>query len=105
MKREPKHKKFLTDAELGIRRLPQIENLPVKELTDSEICKLFFDRFDADALLLIYFPRDQGGGLPQLFGRVRMKGLATSAYRRLLTYFQNGMGFVTNNREIPEEEF
>jgi hypothetical protein len=63
-----REKKYLTDSETGVRRLPVIENLPVNALTDQEICKLFFERFGADALVMVYLTEKEP---PQLFGRVR----------------------------------
>ena len=85
-----KKRKYLTDAEAGIRTITQIENLPVKELTDTEICKLFLVRFEANALVMCY--TDQAGG-EHFFGRLRTENSYRATYRRLLE--------VINQLDIP----
>ncbi|WP_288425912.1 hypothetical protein [uncultured Spirosoma sp.] len=77
-----KRRKYLTDTNLGIRPINVIDALPVKDLTDDEITKLFFYRFDADALVMTYVERD--GQLVNYHGRVRKEVSYRLAYRKLI---------------------
>ena len=76
-----KKRKYLSDTECGIRPINIIDSLPVKDLTDDEITKLFFARFDADALVIAYVDRE---GVNGFFGRVRKEKSYQVAYRKLL---------------------
>lgn len=53
-----KKRDFYKDSELEIRNMNEINSLPVKQLTDLEIIKLFFSRFQASALVMIYFDKE-----------------------------------------------
>lgn len=75
-----KHK-YPTDTETGIRTITQIMNLPVRELSDEEICKLFFRRFDAKALVMVYVDKDDQ---EYIFGRLYGQAKWVAQYRRLL---------------------
>jgi hypothetical protein len=80
-----------------------IEKLPVNELADEEICKLFFERFGAKALVMVYLTDEEE--LPAVYGRFRTRGKGLTRYRRLLEHFENAYGYATNSRFIAEEEF
>lgn len=73
-------KKYPSDTEIGIRTLPQIENLPVRELTDNEVVKLFFRRFDAEAIVMAYVDKD---GINGVFGRLRREQTYQGVYEKL----------------------
>ncbi|MDB5241421.1 MAG: hypothetical protein JWP57_2046 [Spirosoma sp.] len=85
-----KKKEWLTDRDEGVRTIVQIRNLPVKELTDTEICKLFFDRFEATALVMLYEDKD---GVRHCFGRLKTRKQIIANYRRLSRWIHG----VTNN--------
>lgn len=53
-----RERNLFKDSELEIRHLNIIKSLPVKDLTDFEIMKLFFSRFQASALVMIYFDKE-----------------------------------------------
>lgn len=63
-----KKRKYPSDTEVGIRTISQIEKLPVCQLTDEEICKLFFGRFEAKALVMMYVDENNE---QQAFGRLK----------------------------------
>jgi len=69
---------YKTDNEVGIRTITQIRNLPSKELSDEEFCKAFFDRFDAKALIMMYY---DDTNQPWTFGRLK-KGCQPMTYYR-----------------------
>ncbi|PQA60181.1 hypothetical protein [Siphonobacter curvatus] len=79
-----KKRKHPTDTEVGIRTISQIEKLPVGELTDEEICKLFFRRFGAKALIMMYI---DDTGEQQAFGRLYRTKSGEALYDRLSSYF------------------
>lgn len=96
--------KYPTDKEVGIRSITQINKLPVSELTDSEICKLFFCRFDANALVMIY---EDKAGERHLFGRLFTRKNIISRYKALIRYTRGiaEMFLYTDHdlRQIEEE--
>lgn len=93
MKKKEKFK-YITDTESGIRTITQIEKLPVKELNDEEICKLFFKRFDAEALIMVY--QDKSGQMSS-FGRLRRGQRVFAAYRMLCSILNNVWGVMRNS--------
>ncbi|WP_428661932.1 hypothetical protein [Runella sp.] len=70
--------------------MTQIDNLPVKALTDEEICKLFFKRFDANALVMIYVDKQ---GKSTMFGRLYRRTAVFNTYRRLCYWASRVMDF------------
>lgn len=75
-----KKRTYLTDAQVGSRPLAKIEKLPVCELTDNEIVKLFFRRFNADALVMAYIDSD---GVRGIYGRTRSDPAYYDVHTRL----------------------
>ena len=90
--------KYRTDTADGIRTITQIRNLPMGELTDEEVCKLFFDRFDAEALVMVYVDKE---GQEHIFGRLRKKAKWVAAYRRLL-HLVNRVSYFWNWKTLSE---
>lgn len=82
-----KNRKHPTDTEYGIRPINVIESLRVDELTDDEVCKLFFMRFDANALIMAYYDRAGNG---HYLGRLRREN-AFQATSDLLFDVENKM--------------
>lgn len=76
-------RKFPTDTEVGIRPINVIEKMPVGQLSDEEVCKLFFARFEAVALVMSYV---DGEGVEHSFGRLKRGESVIRAYRALLQY-------------------
>lgn len=72
---------YVTDKSVGIRTITQIGGLTMNELTDDEICKLFFRRFEAKALIMVYVDKDDQ---EFIFGRLYGQSKWVSQYRRLL---------------------
>ncbi len=79
----PSRKKvYPTDTEAGIRTITQIRNLKAGNLTDEEFVKMFFDRFQAKALVMGYV--DEVG---QFYGFGRMKrGASPQQYYRSILH-------------------
>jgi hypothetical protein len=86
-----------SDTAAGIRRKNIIDKLPISELTDEEIIKFFSNRFDVEALALVYM--DKKGEI-FCFGRRRRNKNA----REFLDYIWNmlsiGRGQSAKNKRL-----
>lgn len=77
-------KGITTDTEKGIRTIREIEKLPVNQLRDDEIVKLFFKRFDANALVCIY---QEKNGASHILARLRRKKSAKNFIYQAYRFF------------------
>lgn len=93
-----KHK-YTTDTEAGIRTITQIRNLPAGQLTDEEFVKMFFDRLDAKALLMIYVDDKLQ---MQSFGRLRRGAMALGFYKDAMKRMDQIFGANSNIKELDE---
>jgi hypothetical protein len=92
--------KFKTDREDGIRNLRVIKSLPVSELTDEEICKLFLSRFEARAIVMMYVDKQ---GQYYSFGRLYSGKELFARYRRCVRYCWNLIHKLTSDfHHVPE---
>lgn len=88
---------YQKDSDVGIRNMRDIKSSPVKELTDDEIVKLFFDRFNAEALVMMYQDKQ---GLRYFFGRARINHKADSFIREVKDKFYDAFGDAENWKEV-----
>ena len=91
-----KHK-YPTDTEAGIRTMPQLRALSAGQLTDEEFAKMFFDRFDANAMVLIYFDAND---ISTSFGRIKRGTKHIAYYRSLLRFLREARMFASDHREV-----
>lgn len=81
--------KYPTDKASGIRTITQINNCAAGQLNDEEFVKAFFDRFKAQAMIMVYVD-DQNEW--QSFGRskkaAKFRGYCRSLMRRLESVFE-----------------
>ncbi len=85
------------DTTVGIRSMTVIKKLPVCQLTDEEICKLFFKRFDAKAMVFIYMDKDEN---KYCFGRLIDRKKYDSFVNLIMTRFHLTFGTAENWKEI-----
>jgi len=78
-------KHYITDPTAGIRPINVIRNFPSCQLNDEEFVKEFFERFNANALLIAYF--DQNNEV-QCLGRLKRGSMAFRFYRILSSRFE-----------------
>ncbi|RIV19735.1 hypothetical protein DYU11_22665 [Fibrisoma montanum] len=90
---------YPTDTQAGIRRINEIQNLPVKELTDDEVVKLFFKRFDAKALVMLY---EDDKGQRYLFGRLYHRKNIINRYRALVRYIESLSTLLLFSRDVRQ---
>lgn len=86
-----------TDTESGIRSKRDIDNLPVKALTDDEITKLFFNRFKANCLVLMF---QDDKGKYYCLGRGKRTKKARIFWERISNRFQYLFGTPENWKEL-----
>ena len=89
--------KYQKDKDSGIKNLREIKNSPVSGLTDEEIAKLFFDRFGAEALVMLYMDKQ---GLKYSFGRLRVNKKTEAFIERINLCFQQEFGIAENWKEL-----
>jgi hypothetical protein len=94
--KEPRPK-LLRDSQVGIRNLREIKNLPVKELTDEEIVKLFAAKFDINSMVFIYQDKK---GEKFCFGRLRLNKRAWEFQDVIKNQFVKFFGLAENWKEI-----
>lgn len=97
MNGKPRKYKYANDTAGGIRTLTQLRKLPSGELTDEEFVKQFFDRFEANALIMVYTDQDH---LIQSFGRLRKGCKPFDYYRRLALMLEKVFKGVSDFKEI-----
>jgi hypothetical protein len=83
--RPKKKREWKTDKEAGVRSLTMLYKLPVQELTDTEICKIFFKMFDAEALIMLYQDKE---GQTHFFGRLNQPHKVFERYRHLCNWLE-----------------
>ena len=91
--------KYPTDKISGIRTITQINNTPAGQLNDEEFVKAFFDRFKAQAMIMVYVDEQNEW---QSFGRckkaAKYRGYYRALFRRLESVFE------TDKTDVSEME-
>lgn len=93
-KRRRKYPRIPTDTESGIRRIDEIDKLPSCQLTDEEFVKAFYARFDARAMVILYYDVE---GKSYIFGRLHRAAIFRSWYKGLIRTLGKALGAEIND--------
>lgn len=96
-KKRRKYPQVHSDRAAGIRDITQIDRLPSRELTDEEFVKAFYARFDARAMVILYYDVE---GQSFIFGRLHRKASYRAWYKSLIRILSKALGAKIDDDDI-----